>query len=133
MKKLLTLFTACIFGAVLVYADVFKYQATSMAIKSQNEYGYWSGWSDWKSTNILVVINVDNARINIYSQSPHEFDIYEYGEMIHESDGGISFTHKCIDEDGLRCNIRMREQSDGQLQLYIEYSDAIIVYNIQMK
>mgnify|MGYP006919062826 FL=1 len=134
MKKLFTLFAACIFGAVMVYADgVYKYQATSLAFKSQNEYGYWSDWSDWESTNILVVINIDNSRINIYSSSPQEYDIYDYGERVVESDGGVSFTLKCIDEDGLRCSIRQREQPDGQLQLYINYSDVIIVYNIQKK
>lgn len=32
MKKVLTLFAACIFGVVMVYADgVYKYQATSWA------------------------------------------------------------------------------------------------------
>lgn len=134
MKKVLTLFAACIFGAVMVYADgVYKYQATSLAFKSQNDYGYWSDWSDWESTNVLVVINIDKDRINIYSTSPHEFDIYEYGEIVNESDGGNSFTLKCIDENGLRCTIRQRQQPDGQRQLYINYSDAIIVYNIQIK
>ncbi len=71
--------------------------------------------------------------MNIYSSSPQEYDIYDYGERVNESDGGITFTLKCIDKDGLRCSIRQREQPNGQMQLYIDYADVIVVYNIQMK
>ncbi len=133
MKKLLTLFAACIFGAVMVYADVLKLQATSLAFKSQNDYGYWSDWSDWESTNILVVVNTDIDRVNIYSSSPQEYDIYDYDAEEKDGEGGTISTCHCIDQNGTRCDMRIRFQANGQVQLYVDYADFMFVYNVQRK
>lgn len=73
MKKLFTLGVAIICSSLMLHAEVLKFNATSLAYKSQNEYGYWSDWSDWESCNVLVVIN--RVQINIYSHSPQEYDV----------------------------------------------------------
>lgn len=85
MKKLFTLGVAIICSSLMLYAEVLKFNATSFAYKSQNEYGYWSDWSDWESCNVLVVINGD--RINIYSHSSQEYDVYEYFGPEDDTDG----------------------------------------------
>lgn len=133
MKKLLTLSVAIFCTIVMCYAEVIKLQATSFAFKSQNDYGYWSDWSDWEDSSCLIVINADNDRINIYSKVPQEYDIYDYEGESSDNKGGTQFTFKCIDEDGLRCTIRFRVQSDGGRQLYVDYADMMWVYNVVNK
>lgn len=133
MKKLFTLGVAIICSSLMLHAEVLKFNATSLAYKSQNEYGYWSDWSDWESCNILVVLNLDAERIDIYSSSAQEYDIYDYQGETYDEDGGTTMTLNCIDADGLRCEVRFRQQSDGQWQLYVDYADVMWVYNIQRK
>lgn len=120
-------------STVFCSADILKLQATHLAYKYQNDYGYWSDWTEWESTSVLIVINTDTERVNIYSAEPQEYDIYDAGNEEYDSDGGTTTKFQCIDKSGLRCTMRIREQSNGQLQLYIDYSDFMFVYNVYVK
>lgn len=133
MKKFLTLSAAILCSLVVCSAEVLKLQATSFAYKSQNDYGYWSDWSDWERSSCLIVINGDNDRIDIYSSVPQEYDIYDYEGESSDLEGGTQYTFKCVDDDGLRCSVRFRIQSNGDAQLYVDYSNAIWVYNVVQK
>lgn len=97
------------------------------------ENGYWTEWSDWESSHMLVVISMDRQVINIYSEELQEYDIYEYIGEESDSGGGRSLKFNCVDRDGLRCQVRIRVMSDGQQQLYVDYSDVIFVYGIEEK
>lgn len=133
MKRLFTFCAAILCGILLLHAEALKFNATSFAYKTQNNYGYWSDWSNWESCHILVVLNSDAERINIYSSTPQEYDIYDYLGESYDVDGGTISTFKCIDAEGIRCTIRFRQQSDGQWQLYVDYSNIMWVYSIQKK
>ena len=131
-RSVLLLMALC--ASMMVSAEVFKFQATSLSSKHFNEYGgYWSEWSDWENCNILVVINSSAEKINIYSSVTQEYDIYDSHDVSYDNDGGQTATFNCIDADGLRCDVRLRVQSDGQAQLYVDYSDFMFVYNIESK
>ena len=133
MKKILflALFSAFIF-IMDASAQTYKYHTTKFSYKAKDEYGYWSDWSDWKKTRCLISISLDREVINIYSDSPQEFDIIgEVGDR--EDENGSSIILSCVDKDGLRCNVRLRRQHSGVLQLYIEYNDFIYVYCLKPK
>lgn len=131
MKRfLLTLILAV--TVCLGFAETYKYRATSVSLKTY-EYGRWSKWSDWEDVNILVVINGDKDVITIYSKSTQEYDIVEYLGEEDDNDGGTQIKWLCVNEDGSRCHIRIRQQSDGQLQLYVDFSDLMFVYNIESR
>lgn len=117
----------------IAQAEVLKLQSTSYAYKYINDYGYWTDWTDWEYSSVLIVINTDNDRINIYSNTPQEYDIYGYEDSYRDKDGGETTTLKCIDAEGLRCEIRIRIERSGNRQLYVDYSDAMRVYNIVNK
>lgn len=131
MKKLLFLCSFLMMCGMTVANDVLKWQATELSYKTADDWGNWSSWSDWEDVSILVVINTANDRVNIYSSEPQEYDIYDYEPEKTDSDGGTSITFHCIDANGLRCGMRLRVQADGQVQLYIDYSDIMFVYNIK--
>ena len=132
MKKLFLLI--CLLLAITaVQAEVLKLQATSYAYKYQNDYGYWTDWTEWEYSSVLIVINTDNDRINIYSKTPQEYDIYDYEDSYRDKDGGETTTLKCIDADGVRCDVRIRIERSGNRQLYVDYSNIMWVYNIVNK
>ncbi len=134
MKKILLIFALIIGCAFAANADVFKYKSTAISMRTLNDNGRWSNWSDWEDCSVLVVINIDKDQINIYSAEPQEFDIYEAGDGFERDAGnGETWTLKCVDADGLRCEVRIRVQDDGQCQLYVDYSDLSYVYNIEAK
>lgn len=132
MKKVITLF-ALLLLCTGMYADVWKYTATAISAKYTNVYGNWTDWSDWEYCNILVVINTNTSRINIYSKETQEYDIIGVDDEYIDNTGGTNYPFECVDAEGKRCGIRLRIQSNGQEQLYVGYSDFMLVYNIDPK
>lgn len=131
MKKALAFTLLFAFGFIMsTKAQTYKYYTTDFSYKAKDAYGYWSRWSEWEETRCLVSISLDRNIINIYSDTPQEFDIYDVVGESEDSDG-ISFTVRCIDTDGLRCLVKIRRQNNGILQLYIEYNDLIYVYCLE--
>ncbi len=113
-------------------AQIHKYRTTDFAYKELINNN-WTDWSEWESSDILVVINLDREIINIYSDEMQEYDIYEWGEFEDDGKGGETLEFKCVNKDGLRCGIRVRKQHDGQLQLYVDFRDIMFVYNIEIR
>lgn len=131
MKKFLcVLFFSSI--TCILTAQTYKYNTTSFAYK-QVVNGYWTEWSDWEPSHMLVVISLDREVINIYSDLMQEYDIYEYNGEESDPDGGKSLKFNCVNQDGLRCQIRIRVQSDGSKQLYVDFNDVMFVYGIEEK
>lgn len=132
MKKLLfTLLLMCI--SLCTFADVFKYQATGISLRCIDDTGYWTDWTAWEKCSILVVINTNSDIIDIYSAEQQQYDIYSYDGKESDGQGGTQLKFSCVDAEGTRCAIAIRTQKDGQMQLYIYYSNASIAYNIQQK
>lgn len=111
-------------------AQTYKYYTNSFAYKFY-ENSRWTNWSDWQESHMLVVISLDRNIINIYSETMQEYDIYEYTGEEKDNDGGTSFLFQCVNKDGLRCQIRLRVQSDGSKQLYVDFNDLMWVYGLQ--
>lgn len=134
MKRILLSILALILFSTTAYAQTFKYKTTDFAYKTYDfNTGIWSDWSDWESSDMLVVISLDREVINIYSEEMQEYDIFDYEGTSTDASGGESMTFNCVDRDGLRCNIRLRIQSDGIKQLYVDYNDIMWVYSMVEK
>lgn len=129
MKKLLFILIL-IFSICAVKAQTYKYYTTCFAYKYYENYG-WTDWSEWERSHMLVVISTDRNIINIYSDKIQEYDIYEYTGEENDDDGGSSFLFQCVNKDGLRCQVRLRVQSDGSKQLYVDFNDAMWVYELE--
>lgn len=131
MKKiLLALFSLLLLSGVDANAQVYKFKTTDFAYRTCED-GMWSDWSDWTDSSILVVINLDREQIDIYSSEPQEFTIYDSDDVHEDRDGGSQMELKCVDGEGLRCTVRLRVQSDGVMQLYVDYSDVSYVYCLE--
>jgi hypothetical protein len=133
MKKVL-LSVLLVFGVLLsANAETYKFYSTDFAYKIKDSDGYWGEWSDWEKSHCLITISTDRDVINIYSQTPQEFDIYETVGESSDDDEGETIEFKCVDADGLRCHIRIRKQKDGVLQMYVDYDDIMYVYCLEKR
>ena len=129
MKRLLLLMTL-LMSICTLKAQTYKYHTNSFSYK-YCENGSWTDWSPWVKSDILIVLNLDRKIFNIYSEDRQDYDIYEYSGEETDSDGGSSIKFQCVNEDGLRCQVRLRIQKDRSRQLYVDFNDIIWVYGLK--
>jgi hypothetical protein len=111
---------------------VIKLRSTAFSSRHKiNEYK-WSNWEDWKETNVLITIDTENDRITIYSAERQVYDIAEDEGESTDEDGDETFSLYCVDDDGVRCRVRLvyLNSRDGEVQLYVDYSDMSWVYSV---
>lgn len=135
MKKFLVIFIILLLSLAVSksYAEVVKYTAYGFSMKSTDSRGNWSNWSDWKSCNVLIVMDSNKERMTIYSQETQVFDIISYEDSESDGESGKITPLSCVDQDGLRCTLRYRQQKNGDLQLYVDYNNLMYVYNVRYK
>jgi len=128
-KYILLLFLG--FGLQSTYAQVYKFKTSGFSVLEKTEKGKWGKWSDLELVNILVSLDTNKSRIVVYSQIIQLFEIVDYQDRT-ENDTDIVYTFTCKDNDGLDCTLSIitRKKQDNRKQLYINYDDRIIVYNI---
>lgn len=113
------------------YSQVYKFKTSGFSVLEKNEKGKWGNWSDLDLVNIVVSLDTDKNRIVVYSQIIQLFEIVEYQSRT-ENDTDIVYSFTCKDNDGVDCmlSIITRKKQDNRKQLYINYEDRIVVYNI---
>ena len=113
------------------YGQTYKFSTSGLSVLEKDQRGNWGKWSDLKLVNILVKLDTDKSRIIVYSEAIQVFEIVDYIPLEeNENDSVYSFT--CKDNNGEDCTISIitRKKQDKRKQLYINYEDRIILYNI---
>ena len=111
-------------------AQSFRLKAYQFSMNVNLE-GKWTGWSDWKTSNIPIFVNFDESRIKILSKQDQDYVILDYIDA-DPDDNGESIIMKCVDKEGLMCHIRIRAQHHPKItQIYVEYKDIKIVYCVE--
>lgn len=130
MKKLLLSLIVLLLSFVSNAQSVLKIRTSYTAEKHTDYYGNWTDWSDWKEANILIVVDSQQDRVTIYSETTQTFDIIQdEGESLSDrNDPMISYF--CIDENGTKCRIRIVKRTSGT-QIYVDYSNLILCYNLK--
>jgi hypothetical protein len=113
------------------YSQNYKFKTSGFSVLEKTEKGKWGKWSDLDLVNILVTLDTNKNRIVVYSQIIQLFEIIDY-QPIEENDTDIVYSFTCRDNVGLDCTVSIitRKKQDNRKQLYINYEDQIIVYNI---
>ncbi|MFT5715109.1 MAG: hypothetical protein ACI9WT_001685 [Flavobacterium sp.] len=113
------------------YGQKYQFKTSGFSVLEKNERGKWGKWSDLKLVNVVVSLDTDKNRIVVYSQIIQLFEIIEY-QTTEENDTDIVYSFTCKDNNGDDCTISIitRKNQDNRKQMYINYSDRIIVYNI---
>ncbi|MDR6761573.1 hypothetical protein SAMN05444671_1331 [Flavobacterium sp. CF108] len=125
------LFLFLTFGLQQVQSQSYHFKTSGFSVLEKNEKGKWGQWSDLDLVNLSVVLDTDKHRIVVYSQEIQLFSILDYIER-EENDTDIVYSFMCKDNDGRECKLSIitRKKQDNRKQLYINYDDHIIVYNI---
>ncbi|MFD1604908.1 hypothetical protein ACFSJW_05715 [Flavobacterium artemisiae] len=119
------------FGLQEVQSQSYRFKTSGFSVLQKNERGKWGEWSSLDLVNLSVVLDTDKHRIVVYSQELQLFNILDYIER-EENDTDIVYSFMCKDNDGIECKLSIitRKKQDYRKQLYINYDDHIIVYNI---
>lgn len=129
MKKLILLIVGLIISFT-AFAQSGYFNAYEFSYKLMKSNGSWTNWSNWESVNINVKIDVTNDKVIIYSDEPQIYHILQQETAPYDSNGEqIKF--QIIDQDGDYGYLRFRRQSNGTLQIYIDFADIKWVYNIE--
>ena len=104
-------------------AQVWTLQAYQYAWKNNTIYG-WTDWSNWVNTSVTILINSDY--INIYSATPQSYRILQLLNIDYTNN---IYKWQCVDYRNIYCTIRFKIDDN---QLYIDYNDAMWVYNFRM-
>jgi hypothetical protein len=133
MNKLIQylFFLFLIVGWQQSYGQVYKFSTSGFSVLEKNEKGKWGEWSDLELTKMMVSLDTNKNRIVIYSQIIQLFEIVDYLPAT-ENETDIVYSFSCKDNDGVGCSLSIitRKKQDNRKQLYINYGDQIIVYNI---
>ncbi len=113
------------------YGQNYKFKTSSFSVLEKNEKGKWGNWSDLNLVNILVTLDTNKNRIVVYSKIIQLFEIIDY-QATEENDTDIVYSFSCKDNEGVNCtlSIIIRKKQDNRKQLYINYDNRIVVYNI---
>ena len=113
------------------YGQTYKFKTSGFSVMEKNQNGKWGKWSNLDLVNILVALDTDKNRIVVYSEIIQLFEIIDY-QPLEENETDSVYTFVCKDNNGDDCTLSIitRKQQDNRKQLYINYSNRIIVYNI---
>lgn len=129
--KIMILLAFLAAGLQQSYSQTYKFKTSGYSVLEKDEKGKWGKWSDLDLVNILVSLDTNKNRIVIYSQVIQLFEIINYQDA-EENDTDLVYSFVCKDNDGEDCTLSIitRKKQDYRKQLYINYGDRIIVYNI---
>lgn len=113
------------------YSQNYKFKTSGFSVLEKTEKGKWGKWSDLDLVNILVTLDTNKNRIVVYSQIIQLFEIIDY-QPVEENDADIVYTFTCKDNEGVNCTVSIitRKKQANRKQMYINYDNRIIVYNI---
>lgn len=131
MKKILFILAFILGVAQQISAQVYTYKTTEYAYKKVNSYGNWTDWSDWLDSDMTMVINFNTDVVTIYSPKTQRYRITEFIKKFTDSSGGQQVEFAAVDEENLRCHVRLRIEKNGNSQIYIEWNNLIICYNVR--
>ena len=119
-----------VLGFTAASAQTYYYRTTGFAFKQVNSYGYWTDWTDWQDSNILITINYSSDVVTIYSPMTQIYKITQYVRNYTDSSGGKQVEFKFIDQDGDNGTMRLRIETNGNSQIYVQFSNIMWVYNV---
>lgn len=129
--KIIIVLVFLLMGLHQSYSQTYKFKTSGFSVMEKDGKGKWGKWSDLDLVNILVKLDTDKSRIIVYSEIIQLFEIIEYIPL-EENETDSVYTFTCKDNNGDDCTLSIitRKKQDNRKQLYINYDNRIIVYNI---
>lgn len=125
MKRLVFLIIT-VFVSIASFGQKQWFEATSFASKSNTSYV----WSDWEPSDVKILFDYTNDKITIYSpviQTYYVVRIMDYPD----DNTGTQVRFYVRNMYGYYGYVRLRIENNGNSQLYVDFSDGSIVYNVR--
>ena len=120
MKKLFVIFVL-LFSISIAKAEVFKYNAY------QGRVYYEGNWTEWNNCDISI--RVINNVVKVYNPIVQNYkiitEIVEYNYY-----NRTEYVCKALDNNNIKVKLSFKIINNGLIQLWIEYSNTKIIYNI---
>lgn len=113
------------FISLSAIAQVCEYQSYEYAEKNN----ITKVWSQWQPSNVRITIDFYNDIIIIYSPTIQKYKVVEKLPNPYDSTG-VQEKYKTINQYGYYTYIRFRIAYDGTSQIYVDFADGNIVYNV---
>lgn len=125
------LFLFVFLGSHGSFAQAIKFKSTDFSYKERFGRDNWSNWEEWQEASVLIVVDIDNERISVYSKERQVYDVVEYEGEHYDKDNDLVYSFYCVDNSGHTCRVRLVKllSENNQFQLYIDYDDFMVVYN----
>lgn len=133
MRRFIFMLLLAFIPMIKMNAQAYTFVTKSFAIKYY-EYSTrsWGQWSKWQLCEANGVINIPRTTVVIYTQKIQRYTIVEYKGAYYDSEGCETIEMSVIDQDGDKGTIRMRQEHNGNVQLYVDFADVSWVYNINI-
>jgi hypothetical protein len=114
-----------------IAAQTYWFKADSFSLIEKNANGKWGNWTDFNQSPVVISLDGTKDRIVVNSQEIQIYTILAYGEKVVEK-GKETIPMKCADNSGGLCTILIvtKKNEDNRKQIYINYDDVKIVYNV---
>lgn len=129
--SLMLIFAISIISSQNANAQVYTYKTTQYAENKKNSDGNWTEWSDWMDSDMSMVINFNTDVVTIYSPTTQRYKITKFIRNFTDSSGGQQVEFAFTDQDGDRGRMRLRIETNGNSQIYIEFSNIMWCYNVR--
>jgi len=118
-----------LFINILCNAQVITFKAEAVATRLYSHVNnQYTEWGKWESCNIIIVFNLSEEKINIYTEPEQQY--IPISEVRIDSTTNI-MTFDCIDLFGERCTIEVERIDTYIFHIYIRWAQLQIVYQMR--
>lgn len=121
-------------GTGLVYSQDYRFITTGVSVAEKDKKGKWSDYTEFRKAEIVIDLNTQKNRIMVYSNVEQLFKIIKYFDVKSTATDDIA-SFQCVTNEGEDCMISIytRKKQGNRKQMYIYYSDRIVVYNMKFQ
>ena len=130
--RILCLIGCLIFSFNIYGQNVFRFKCFQGRILDLSKHPMDS--TSWQNEKILVVINQDKDKVDIYSGIELNIDIIKYYKEYEDGDGNAEFNYEGIDQRGDKCKVELKifkkPLSPHIATMDIKYNDVYIILRL---
>lgn len=124
MKRFIISLFFILISAISFSQNILWYRATAFSYKETNKE-----WSDWKNSSVEITFDINNKEIIIYTPKTYKYTILKEVPADYEFDTNQT-KYYVVDNMNRYGYIRFRIMKNDKTQIYIDYPDTTITYNI---
>lgn len=111
-------------------AQVLRFKTYQFSIKYKKN-DVWGDWSDWQPSDLRVLIDLDEDMITVKSEKIQVYQVLEHDSSYTDKSGGKQLKYYVKDQDGDKGYVRLRVETNNNIQLYVDFNDVMWVYNMK--